>query len=320
MSAPATTNHAEPVRVGLVLQEEFFARPFNQRAQLVNYATEAGVDHLAVGDHVVFRDGSGFDAMVNATSLTSMHQDVQVVVAVYLLALRHPVPVARQLLSHELVAPGRLTFGVGLGGDDRQEFTRCGVDPKTRGLRLDEHLEVLRGLLSGMPFSFSGNFLDLEETVLTPGPLEPIPILVGGRSDKAAERAGRFGDGWIGIWCSARRFSEVTDLVADAAHASGRAPEWQHHLDLWAGLDEDPERARGLVAARMEELYKVDFAKFDRYTPVGPAESLAEELASFVEVGCRSFSVTAVASSLEAAIETVGEAKAILAKEVTDGA
>ena len=62
----------------------------------------------------------------------------------YLLPLRHPVLVARQLADIERLAPGRLVLGVGVGGEDRHEVAICGVDPATRGARMDECLAVLR--------------------------------------------------------------------------------------------------------------------------------------------------------------------------------
>ncbi len=65
------------------------------------------------------------------------------------MALRHPVPVARQIASLCEAAPGRLSFGVGIGGEDRHEIEICGVDPATRGRRTDESLEVLLPLLAG---------------------------------------------------------------------------------------------------------------------------------------------------------------------------
>jgi alkanesulfonate monooxygenase SsuD/methylene tetrahydromethanopterin reductase-like flavin-dependent oxidoreductase (luciferase family) len=74
------------------------------------------------------------------------YADLPCYVALYLLPLRHPVLVARQLASIAELAPGRLTFGVGIGGEDPHELEICGVDPRTRGRRMDESLEILREL------------------------------------------------------------------------------------------------------------------------------------------------------------------------------
>ena len=82
--------------------------------------------------------------------------------ALYLLALRHPVPVAREIATLCESAPGRLVLGVGVGGEDRHEIEICGVDPRTRGRRTSESLETLRGLLSGEPVTHRGEFFAFD--------------------------------------------------------------------------------------------------------------------------------------------------------------
>ena len=91
-------------------------------------------------------------------------------VGLYLLPLRHPVPVARQLATLAQLAPGRLTLGVGIGGEDPHEIEICGVDPKTRGRRMDESLQILRGLGDGAPVTFDGEFFSLHEALILPRP------------------------------------------------------------------------------------------------------------------------------------------------------
>src|SRR5204863_5601814 len=127
--------------------------PERLRATLARIA-DAGVDHLCVGDHVSFFVGAGSDGLVSATSLLAVQAELPVYVALYLLPLRHPVPVARQLASIAQLAPGRLTLGVGIGGEDPHEIAICGVDPTTRGRRMDESLRILRGLGEGRPVTF----------------------------------------------------------------------------------------------------------------------------------------------------------------------
>ncbi len=144
---------------------------------------------------------------MQATALAMLHPTLPVYCGVYLLPLRHPILVARQLADIARLAPGRLIFGTGIGGEDRREIAICGVDPATRGLRMNECLAVARQLLTGEAVTFHGTFFDLDEAVIAPAPAEPVPIIVGGRSDVAIRRAGRLGDGWLGIWNSPRRFA-----------------------------------------------------------------------------------------------------------------
>src|SRR4029079_11018584 len=92
--------------------------------------------------------------------------DMPVYFALYLLPLRHPVPVARQLATLAQLAPARLTLGVGIGGEDPHELEVCGIDPRTRGRRMDESLRILRGLADGTPLTFDGEFFTLNDAVI----------------------------------------------------------------------------------------------------------------------------------------------------------
>ena len=210
------------VRVGIFAPVGQFSSSVEQRQAMLTEIADSGVDHVCVGDHVSFHVGAGADGLIDATSMLTHYADLPCYVALYLLPLRHPVLVARQLASIAELAPGRLTFGVGIGGEDPHELEICGVDPRTRGRRMDESLEILRELSEGKPVSFDGEFFALRDAQILPAPSSPIPIVVGGRSDAAIRRAGRFGDGWLGIWVSPRRFgSVVTQIAEHAAQAEG---------------------------------------------------------------------------------------------------
>ncbi len=65
---------------------------------------------------------------------------------------------------------GRLTLGVGIGGEDRHEIEICGVDPRTRGRRMDECLQILRALSGGEPVTFEGEFFSLQDALILPAP------------------------------------------------------------------------------------------------------------------------------------------------------
>ena len=145
----------------------------------------AGLDHVVLGDHVSFINGAGFDGLIGATHELATAPSLRAFVAVYLLPLRHPVLVARQLSSVSERYPDRLTFGVGVGGEDPHEFEVCGIDPRTRGRRMDESLLLLRELLTGAPVTHHGEFFDVDEALILPAPQPPIPIIIGGRSDVA---------------------------------------------------------------------------------------------------------------------------------------
>ena len=274
---------------------------------------EAGLDHAVVGDHVSFFGGFGMDGLVQATALSMLHPALPVHTCVYLLALRHPVLVARQISTLASLAPGRLVLGVGLGGEDRHEVEVCGVDPRSRGRRMDECLALLRPLLEGKGVTHAGEFFLLEDAKVLPAVPLPVPVLVGGRSSAAVRRSGRYGDGWLGIWVSPQRFKAAAAEAGEAAAAAGRDPgTLGHALTVWCGFGDDPDEGRGAVAPVMQSLYGLPFARFERYVPVGPAEAVAGALRPYVEAGCRSFSLLAQGSSGEAVVGAAAQVRRML--------
>jgi alkanesulfonate monooxygenase SsuD/methylene tetrahydromethanopterin reductase-like flavin-dependent oxidoreductase (luciferase family) len=302
------------VRVGLFPAAlESTADPNRSPATLARIA-DSGVDHLCVGDHVSFFVGAGSDGMVTATSLLAAQAALPVYVALYLLPLRHPVPVARQLATIAQLAPGRLTLGVGIGGEDPHEIEICGVDPKTRGRRMDESLWALRRLGEGTPVTFAGEFFAFEDALILPAPAPPTPLVVGGRSDAAITRAARLGDGWLGIWVSPRRYGEARDRIACEAARVGRdASCFEHGLNVWCGFGQTRTRARDELAAQMQDFYQAPFEPFERYSPYGSPKDVAEFLHPYVEAGCSAFNVIPCAADDDVAIAAVAELRALLA-------
>jgi alkanesulfonate monooxygenase SsuD/methylene tetrahydromethanopterin reductase-like flavin-dependent oxidoreductase (luciferase family) len=292
---------------GLLEQDPDSVRAFLARAE------REGIDHVCCGDHVSFVAGLGFDGLVQATALAMLHPTLPVYVGVYLLPLRHPVLVARQLADISQLAPGRLIFGVGVGGEDRREVANCGVDPATRGQRMDECLTLVRRLLTGKPVTHSGTFYDLDEAVIAPTPATPVPITVGGRSDAAIRRAARLGDGWLGIWCSPRRFAAAVEMAADeAARAARPDPPRRHAMQVWCGLADSRKAARACLAPAMEAFYQLPFERFERYCPYGTAEDVAEFLAPYAAAGCTEFNLIPQSPDQDQAIAGTAAVKRLL--------
>jgi alkanesulfonate monooxygenase SsuD/methylene tetrahydromethanopterin reductase-like flavin-dependent oxidoreductase (luciferase family) len=301
--------------VGVVLRQQDMERQGRRLGALTATIADAGLDHVTVGDHVSFEHGNGADGLIQATALLASHAELEVQTGVYLLALRHPATVARQLATLCSIAPGRLTFGVGVGGDDPRELALCGVDPRTRGARMDEALTLVRAFLTGEPVHAQGRFFGVDGAAIRPAPAPRPRILVGGRSDAAIRRAGRLGEGWIAVWVSPRRFAAATALVADTAAAHGREDvEWRHVLQVWAGFGKDRDAGRRRVAAAMERSYRLPFERFARYVPAGTADDVADALVPYLEAGCRCFNVVPEGPSLEASIEAVAAVKQRLAR------
>lgn len=202
------------VRIGVTGQETLEAA---RRAEAL------GLDAVVVGDHVTFY-GFGNDGLVTLTAIAAVTERIELRTSVYLLPLRHPVPVALQCAQLDQLSMGRFVFGVGVGGEDPHEFESCGVDPRTRGRRADEAIAILRRLWSEDDVTYAGRHFQLRGVTVYPKPLRPIPILVGGRSEAAWRRAGRLGDGYTGIWFTPERFATARARVREEAVAAGRDP------------------------------------------------------------------------------------------------
>ena len=302
------------LKFGLATPSKLWSLGWEQRQQAVNTIVESGFDHIFMADHVSFRDGSGTDGFVEVASLSQLNPSVGVMISIYLLPLRHPLPVARQLASMARIAPGRMIFGVGIGGDDRHELEVCGVDPRRRGSRANESLEIIKGLLEGDSVTFSGREFDITDAVIKPKPRNPIPILVGGRSDAALTRAAKYAEGWIGVWCSTERFSNAVQFVRAKADEFGRGDlEWCHGYQPWIGVDKkDSKKAYEAVKAGMESFYHIPFSKFERYTPSGTPAEVAEQLSPYIESGCRLFNLKVCTENPEEETELGAEVVALL--------
>jgi alkanesulfonate monooxygenase SsuD/methylene tetrahydromethanopterin reductase-like flavin-dependent oxidoreductase (luciferase family) len=312
-AAPLRDRAAAPIRVGMFPPFGLLEQgPETARAFLAHVGRE-GIDHVCCGDHVSFA-GMGFDGLVQATALAVLHPTLPVYCGVYLLPLRHPVLVARQLADIARLAPGRLILGTGIGGEDRHEVAICGVDPATRGQRMDECLTIARQLLTGKPVSFHGTFFDLDEAVIAPAPAEPVPLIIGGRSDVAVRRAGRLGDGWLGIWNSPRRFAAAVEMAAEEAARTGRpGPPSRHAMQVWCGLADSKQAARACLAPAMEAFYQLPFERFERYCPYGTAGDVAEFLAPYAAAGCTEFNLIPQAPDHDHAITGTAAVKRLLA-------
>jgi probable F420-dependent oxidoreductase len=275
-------------------------------------AENVGLDGIIAGDHVTFY-GYGNDGLITLTAAAAVTSRIELKTAVYLLPLRHPVPVALQVAQLDQLSMGRFVLGIGVGGEDPHEFWSSGVDPSTRGARTNEAMRIIKRLWTEDHVSFAGKHFQLNDVTLYPRPFRPVPIFVGGRSDAALRRAGRLGDGYTGIWLSVERFREAAGRIAEVAAGAGRDPgEVELGMQYWTSVSGSREDARSHVARGMEGTYKLPFERFERYTPFGTAKEVADYLAPFVEAGALHINLIPVQDSPEAVIERGAEIREAL--------
>jgi probable F420-dependent oxidoreductase len=217
---------------------------------------------------------------------------VRVGTAILLLPLYPPAVVAKQIADLDRASGGRVTLGVGVGGEYPSEFEACGVPLAERGARTDEAIPLLRSLWSGEPVSHHGRFLDFDDVRIHPAPLQGprLPIVVAGRQPVAMRRAARVGDGWMPYLYSPRRYSESVTTIRETAAAEDRdlsGFEW--FAFVFVNLDDDGDRARNDAARFLGGTYSTgDFAAMiDRVAAAGTADQVTATLQAFVDAGAR---------------------------------
>jgi probable F420-dependent oxidoreductase len=258
--------------------------------ETASLATRLGFDSLWVGDHVAFPLPI-LDPLLLLAQLAAFAPDLSLGTAVYLLPLRHPVLVAKQVTTIDRLCGGRFVFGVGIGGEFPAEYAACGVPLRERGARLSEAIPLVQRLVRGEPTRGEGRFYPFPTTTLAPEASQPggPPIWCGGRSAKALERMGRLADGWISYVVTPERFAAGLETIAKAAAAAGR--RLSHfgtgHL-LFARIDDDPEAALDSAAEHLSQRYAMDFREpARRYAALGRPADVAARIDDFRRAGVR---------------------------------
>lgn len=185
--------------------------------EMARTADACGWDWFAVSDHLVFperlesaypyaEDGKPYwststpwpDPWTAIAAMAAVTTRLRFLTNIYILPVRNPVLVAKQIGTVATMSGGRVALGIGTGWM-KEEFELLGEDFRGRGKRMDEEVEVLRTLWRGGMQEFHGRYYNFDRMEMSPVPKDPVPVLVGGLSDLALKRAARIGDGWIAV-------------------------------------------------------------------------------------------------------------------------
>ena len=143
-----------------------------------------------------FLDGKAFiETFVLTAALGAVTSTLRFNFFVLKLPIRPPALVAKQAGSLAALIGNRVGLGVGTSPWP-EDYEVMGVPFAKRGKRMDECIEIVKGLTTGEYFEFHGEFYDIPKTKMSPAPTQPIPILIGGHAEVALRRAAR-NDGWM---------------------------------------------------------------------------------------------------------------------------
>ena len=153
------------------------------------------------------------------------------------LPIRHPVLVAKQAGSVAVLTNNRFGFGVGTSPWP-EDYDICDVPWERRGKRMDEMIDIIRGLTSEGFFDYDGEIFQLQSVKMSPTPTEPIPILIGGHGDLALKRAAERGDGWMHAGGDPDELVRCMDKLNEYRRALGRENDpFEIHVisfDAWS--------------------------------------------------------------------------------------
>jgi probable F420-dependent oxidoreductase len=220
-------------------------------------------------------------------------ENMQLGTSVYLLPLRPPTITAKVTSTLDILSGGRLTLGIGVGGEFPPEFEACGVPVNERGRRTDESIEIIRRLWTEDKVSYQGKHFNFGPVSIDPKPLQPggPKILVGGRKGPTFRRAGQLGDGYMSHMCSTEQFQgNMQEISRQAAKAERDNVNFETAAFLFTFIDDNYEKALDRATAMLEKIYNRPFRDAAaKYCLLGRSENILEQIQQFVDVGVRSF-------------------------------
>jgi alkanesulfonate monooxygenase SsuD/methylene tetrahydromethanopterin reductase-like flavin-dependent oxidoreductase (luciferase family) len=268
-----------------------WAPRIDELVDLVKLIDDSGYDSLWVGDHISFPVAI-LDPLLQLAQAAVVSRRLTLGTSVLLLPLRHPTPVAKQVITLDHLTEGRFILGVGVGGEFPREYAACDVPHNQRGARLAEGVTVLRKFFFGQPVTHHGKFYGpFEDVPMKPPPRQPNgpPIWFAGRKEPALRRIGRLGDGYLAYVITPDMYRSALTTIEQAAEQAGRGdiPFGTGHL-LFTRLDHTYEEALDRATETLSVRYAMDFRKAaQRYCALGTPQMVAERIREFHAAGVR---------------------------------
>jgi len=195
---------------------------------LAKAAEDAGFEGITIPDSICYpkeasskypynKDGSReflesvpfLESLIAVAAMAAVTEKIRFATFVYKLAVRQAAIVAKQVQSIAQLSGNRFDFGVGISPWE-EDFAVCQVPWEKRGKRLDEQVDILRGLETGDFFAYDGEIHQMPANKMCPAPTQPTPILIGGHTDIALKRAAR-ADGWM---CAGLEMEQLAAHIA----------------------------------------------------------------------------------------------------------
>ena len=243
----------------------------------VRVAADVGFDAISMGDHYNIPGLQRLNQVPALARLCAEAKGCAVGTAVMLLGLRHPVTVASELASLDVLNQGRSFAAFGLGYRD-EELKAFNLTNKQRFQRFAEGVEIIKRLWTEDHLSFSGEAFTLTDVTVDPKPLQKPrpPIWIAANTDAAVIRAARIGDGWmIGPHSAIDELQRQVELCRDTWRAEGKlgSPEIPIIRETFVAKT----CAEAVAKARpcLEQLYRAIYVKWKQNEAMNDPQELS---------------------------------------------
>ncbi len=280
--------------------------------ELAETAEASGAfDSIWVGDSIMAKPR--LEAIILLTAVAARTRRVRLGPACFAsFPLRHPVLLAYQWASLDLISGGRTVMVACMGGGSKEaggdfynEFKSLGVPVGERAARMEEGVQILRRLWSEDKVTFRGRFYQLEGATIAPKPAQrPVPIWIANNPQvfgvaeqvhsRAADRVARLADGWMTTLVTPQGFRESWERVRTALRAQERDPDrFPNCLYFNVHIGEDRARAFEESKKFIDLYYTTDFPKetVDTWIAYGDVKACADYINQFVEAGVQRFTL-----------------------------
>ena len=289
----------------------------SEAAAEARWLEDLGFDYLSAGEHFMRGQPPGVThaALPLLAVAAGATERIRLLSSILLTPFYHPLLLAKFTTTLDLASGGRLTLGVGVGGEFPVEFEAAGLDVKQRGRRTNECLDALRQLWTGNPVNFTGRHFQLRNVAINPPPTQRPhpPVWVAGRREAAMLRAVRYGDGWLPYFYSPERYRDSVARIQELAGAAGRdLSDFQWAFFPYIAIYDTEAEAASVAAEALGGRYRYggDFVNIVRnYCLLGTPQQCLDRLREYIDAGARHiiFSVAAPREDRVRHIQTIAE-------------